>query len=98
MRCFCKVESFDLVLEADYGADPLWCKKCGCNLDIDQIPMSQELKDELFNWIKIYSISVHDKSEHIGEVTNNHNRIGMKLLEKLQKELGDRYTVSYKPS
>jgi hypothetical protein len=49
MNCLCEEESYDLILEADIGADPVWCKKCGCNLDIDEIPISQELKDELVN-------------------------------------------------
>jgi hypothetical protein len=34
---------FDLKLEADFSPDPLWCKKCGCNLDIDEFPLSNEI-------------------------------------------------------
>ena len=49
MKCFCKEESFDLILEADFGADPLWCKKCGCNLDLHCILLVQKLKDELIS-------------------------------------------------
>jgi hypothetical protein len=49
MQCFCKEESYGLVLEADFGADPIWCKRCGCNLDLDEVPLTQELKNELIN-------------------------------------------------
>lgn len=98
MECFCKEESYDLVLEADFGADPIWCRKCGCNLNLDEVPLTQELKDELMSWVRVYSNSVLDETEYIYEVSHQHNKNGMKLLEKIQSELGDKYTISYKPS
>jgi len=98
MHCFCKEENYDLMLEADFGADPIWCRKCGCNLNLDEVPLTQELKDELMSWVQIYSKSVLDESEYILEVSHQHNKKGIELLDKVQKELGDKYTVSYKPS
>ena len=98
LKCFCKEESYDLILEADYGADAIWCKKCRCNLDIDDIPLSQELKEEIQTWVMSYSESVLDESEYIYEVAQQHNRNGLKLLEKVQKELGFKYKISYKSS
>jgi hypothetical protein len=41
-------------IEADFSADPIWCNVCGENLDIDDFQISEELKDELFDWIKGY--------------------------------------------
>jgi hypothetical protein len=96
--CECKEQSYDLILEADYGADAIWCKNCGWNLDIYYIHLSQELKKELEDWVGTYSNSVLDESEYIYEVSQKHNRNGLKLLEKVKKELGIKYTVSYKPS
>lgn len=95
MKCNCKEQSYDLMLEADYGSDAIWCNKCGWNLDIYYIPLSQELKQELENWVENYSNSVVEESEYVYEVSQQHNRNGLKLLEKVQNELGVKYTVSY---
>ncbi|SFB22953.1 hypothetical protein SAMN04488072_110123 [Lentibacillus halodurans] len=43
----CSLDTYKM--EADYGVDPLWCSKCGYNLDIDDFPLSDELKSELMN-------------------------------------------------
>lgn len=93
--CFCKEESYDLILEADFCVDPIWCGKCGCNLNLNDIPLSEELKHELMNWVDGYSKTVLDESEYIYEVSQKHNKNGLELLEKVQKELGDKYTISY---
>lgn len=98
MQCFCKEESYDLVVEADFGADPIWCGKCGCNLNLEEIPLTEKLKDELMSWVQAYSKSVIDESEYIYEVTHQHNKDGIKLAEKVKSELGDKYTISYKAS
>jgi len=95
MECFCKETSYELMLEADIGADPIWCNKCGCNLDIDDVPLSQELKKELYIWVEYYSKTVLDESKYLCIVSQNHNKIGLNLLEKVQKELGLKYTVIY---
>ncbi|MGV8981142.1 hypothetical protein [Clostridium sp.] len=95
MECFCNQKNYDLILEANYGADPIWCRKCGCNLDLDIFPLSQELIKELVNWVKNYSNLVLDESEYIYEVSKQHNKEGLKLLEKVQKELGAKYTITY---
>ena len=39
MECFCKEQSYNLMIEADVCADAIWCSKCGCNLDIDDVPL-----------------------------------------------------------
>ncbi|HLR62490.1 MAG TPA: hypothetical protein VK097_08615 [Lentibacillus sp.] len=41
-------------MEAGHRAGPRWCSKCGCNLDIDDFPLSHELKSELMNWVIEY--------------------------------------------
>lgn len=98
MQCFCKEESYDLVVEADLGADPIWCGKCGCNLNLEEIPLTEKLKYQLISWVQAYSKSVIDESEYIYEVTHQHNKNGIKLAQKAQSELGNKYTISYKAS
>lgn len=95
VKCLCKEESYNLILEADFYIDPIWCEKCGCNLNLNDIPLSEGLKHELMNWVNDYSKTVLDEREHIHEISQNHNKNGMELLEKVQKELGDRYTIYY---
>lgn len=95
MQCFCKEQSYDLVIEADFGADPIWCGKCGCNLNLEEIPLTGKLKDELISWVQAYSKSVIDESEYIYKVTHQHNKNGIKLAEKVQSELGAKYTISF---
>jgi len=36
MNCLCmQKETYELKVEGDIGADPIWCEKCSCNLDIE---------------------------------------------------------------
>ncbi len=86
------------MLEADYGADAIWCRECKCNLDIEDIPLSQKLKEDLQDWVMNYSKSVLDESEFLYEVAQQHNINGLKLLERVQKELCVKYKISYKSS
>lgn len=74
-------------LEADFSADPIWCNVCGCNFDIDEFPLTEDLKDELYKWTEQY------KKTSVKE----HNAIGQKLTEKVQKELGSEYKIVFIP-
>lgn len=71
-KCECK-ETFDLKVEAEIGADAIWCNKCYTNFEIQDIPISLELKEE-------------------------HNKQGLKLTKKIQKELKNTYKVLFSPS
>lgn len=93
--CSCKEDSYDLILQADFYTNPIWCRKCGCNLNLRDIPLSEGLKHELMSWVDDYSKSVLEESEHIHEISQRHNKNGVQLLEKVHKEIGDKYTISY---
>ncbi|MDF2053279.1 hypothetical protein Q8G31_29310 [Priestia megaterium] len=45
----CKHNTYKL--EADFSADPIWCNDCGKNLDLEEFPLSENLKGELEEWI-----------------------------------------------
>ncbi|MCM3596200.1 hypothetical protein M4D55_10480 [Metabacillus idriensis] len=84
--CKCKFTN-SFKLEADYGADPIWCTICGWNLDIDEFPLKDNFKNDLFQWIEQYKkIS-----------TNEHNAIGQNLTEKLKEKLGSEYRIIFIP-
>lgn len=60
MSCFCEEkETFNLKLEGDVGADPIWCDECYSNLDIDDIPISNNLKIKLTKWMQQYGEWIH---------------------------------------
>lgn len=74
-----------LNVEADFSADPLWCSVCGYNLDIDDFPLTEELKEELFNWIQNF------KEVPMAE----HNKIGMQLTIWIKEEIGKDYPITF---
>ncbi|BAU29819.1 hypothetical protein DFP93_11297 [Aneurinibacillus soli] len=103
MNCFCEGgETNDLKIEGDIGADPVWCNKCGCNLNIEDIPISSELANELLSWAMKYGEWIDwdiDKWVPNGiELENSFNQMGIILCEKVRQELGDKYKVIYLPS
>ncbi|AHN20626.1 hypothetical protein [Lysinibacillus varians] len=40
-----------LLLEGDFGADPLWCGHCHANLELEQLPLDESLLTELTTWM-----------------------------------------------
>lgn len=103
MRCLCENKGImDLKVEADVGADPIWCNRCHCNLDIEEMPIELALKLELMKWVGDYGKWVD--WDHGGvvpkgvELEEEHNKAGLKLTEKVQKELEGKYIVSFSPS
>jgi hypothetical protein len=100
MECPCEEkETYCLKVEGDVGADPIWCNNCGCNLDIDEIPLSNQLKDELIRWALKYGEWIDWDTDTVVEngieLENKHNEMGLKLTEKVKKELGDKYVISF---
>ncbi|MGP4074802.1 hypothetical protein [Halobacillus sp. K22] len=103
MKCLCtQQETNELKVEGDVSADPIWCNRCNCNLDIEEIPIEFDLKLELMKWIEKYGEWVDWDSDGIVpngvKLEEAHNKEGLKLAEKVQKELEGRYNVSYSPS
>lgn len=84
----CKCEyTNSFKIESDFVADATWCNQCGWNIDIEDFPLSEDLKAELDQWTGQYKkISV-----------NEHNLMGERLTEKVKKELGTEYKVVFIP-
>jgi hypothetical protein len=99
--CKCN-ETYDLKVEADIGADAIWCKKCYYNFEIEYVPISIELKSELMEWISNYGEWIDWDIAGIVpsgfDLEEKHNRHGLTLTEKVQKELEGKYKVSFSPS
>ena len=54
MECGCKQLTKQLLLEGEYGADPVWCAVCQYNIEIDELAVSDTLLDELLHWGNAY--------------------------------------------
>ncbi|HWO97759.1 MAG TPA: hypothetical protein VNM45_15775 [Bacillus sp. (in: firmicutes)] len=103
MNCCCESgETNELKIEGDVGADPIWCNRCGCNLDIEDVPISNELADELSSWAMKYGEWIDwniDKLLPNGvKMEDEFNKIGFDLTRKVKQELEGNYKVKYSPS
>lgn len=103
MNCFCESgKTKELKIEGDVGADPIWCNRCGCNLDIEDVPISDELAEELSSWAMKYGKWIDwDKDTLLlngVELEDEFNESGFGLTERMKQELGGTYKVTYSPS
>lgn len=103
MRCYCEnKETFDLKVEGDVDTDPIWFNQCGCNFDIEEVPISEDLKDELMKWAKQYGKWIDWSKDTLRsngiELENECNKLGLLLTDKVKKALGAKYKVSFSPS
>jgi len=103
MECFCEQkETYDLKVEGDVTADPIWCNQCGCNLNIEDIPISIELKRELVEWAHMYGGWIDwDEDQLLPkgiELEEEHNNKGLKLTQKVKKELEGKYRITFSAS
>ena len=91
MDCGCKTTTTQLLLEGEYGADPVWCAVCQYNIELDELPIPEELMDELLDWGNRYGQWV-DLEQGVfvegGEAMEAaHNKAGELLAKKLQMAL-----------
>lgn len=102
MDCGCKQLTKQLLLEGEYGADPVWCAVCQYNIEIDELAVSDMLLDELLHWGNAYGQWVDLEQgvliEGGAEMEVAHNKAGTLLAKKLQMELGNGYTVEFSAS
>ncbi|MGE7780481.1 hypothetical protein ACQKL0_11015 [Peribacillus sp. NPDC097264] len=91
-----------LKLEADTGADPIWCHLCGCNLDLDEVPISDELKMGLSDWVREYGDWIDWETDTMlpdgMTLEKEHNEKGLRLTEKIKEELDGNYRIIFSPS
>ncbi|MEW9110016.1 MAG: DUF5071 domain-containing protein [Cytobacillus gottheilii] len=100
MNCTCKTGSTkEIKVEGDMGADPIWCSRCGCNFDLEELPISDALKDELSSWSLKYGEWINWETEKFLpnglELEEVFNECGILLTMQVIEELGDRYIVQY---
>ncbi|KWW17623.1 MULTISPECIES: hypothetical protein [Peribacillus] len=101
IKCNCPQDTHEIIVEADYETDPLWCENCGANLDIDVLPVSQNLMKEVEKWAINYGEWMDWENDRLmvkGEYLEmKHNEIGQSLTMKIKEEL-EGLSVVFKPS
>ena len=100
MECLCRNQNTKAIkIEADVGADPVWCNICGCNLELENLPISNELSEQLSKWVTHYGQWLDFEREQLFEGGEElelvHNHLGERLAEKLERELDDSYDIQY---
>ncbi|WP_155591059.1 hypothetical protein [Lysinibacillus cavernae] len=104
MECGCQSKiTNQLRVEGDIGADPIWCHRCFCNLNIEEVPISNQLKQQLETWIRQYGEWIDWGNDTAifpngVELEDKFNQQGMQLTELVREELAGTYIVHYKPS
>ncbi|TXC90432.1 hypothetical protein FS935_10840 [Metabacillus litoralis] len=103
MECGCGVNKvLEFKVEADIGADPIWCNKCGYNLDIEDFKISKNPEEKLMNWISQYGKWIDWTTDTLvpnaAEMEAIHNANGEKLTHELATELSLEGKVLFSPS
>ena len=102
MHCHNCNKSYEtIIIESDFGADPLWCGHCHANLELEELPLSTALQTELTawmcdfgEWIDIENDAFLPGFEHLAE---EHDKRGALLAQKVADELGARIIVTFRP-
>ena len=103
MECFCDEEvTYSLKIEGDVGADPIWCNECMCNLELEDLSISDELKSRLWKWMRAYGTWIDWEKDKIVpngiELEAEHNQQGEKLTEKVKREIDGKYKIRFSAS
>ncbi|MED1603163.1 hypothetical protein [Alkalihalophilus marmarensis] len=102
MNCFCEeANTYELKVEGDVGAEPIWCGHCEHNFELEEIPISNELKNELMEWAAKYGEWIDwDEDRLISkgvEMEEEHNKQGEQLTEKVKEELKGTFKIRFSP-
>lgn len=89
-------------LMADYECFPLWRIDVNTveNLNPDDLPISQELKDLIYKWRQEFDATL-DRSDPVNSgfksdiAMQNFERDGQRIWNQLSQELSDSYTIKY---
>lgn len=101
IKCNCPNGTNEIIIEAEYQTDPIWCKNCGTNLDIDDFPLNEGLKEEIVQWVMKYGEWIDWENDNLiangGDLEKQFNEAGKNLAQKVKEDLKE-FSVGYNPS
>lgn len=102
LECCCPTGiTYQIKVTGDIAADPIWCQQCGCNLELEELPISRLLKVQLQTWVLTYGEWLDwDTEENLpnaDELVKEFNTIGKLLTTNVKIELDERLQVNYEP-
>ncbi|UCZ53981.1 hypothetical protein LGQ02_04135 [Bacillus shivajii] len=99
-NCDCEID--EVIMEADYAADPFWCMHCKSNLDLEMFPLPEHVKVMLMEWALEYGsfidLGKEAYSENGREREKAFNEKGLALKKMVDYEIEPGYQIVYKPS
>ncbi|WLR42064.1 hypothetical protein LC087_15010 [Bacillus carboniphilus] len=102
LECGCIYgKTTSLRIEVDV-ADPIWCDKCSYNLEMEELPLSNQLTSEINDWVALYEQSVDWESDSQmwfdDKLAEKINQKGIEITKRVKKELAvTPFLVTYKP-
>ncbi|WP_096187792.1 hypothetical protein [Evansella halocellulosilytica] len=98
----CETEVDEVLMEADYGADPFWCQECLGNLDLEDFPLDEHIKVMLLEWTLEYGSFIdfvkNKYVENGRDMEKAFNEKGQLLKNMVEYELGNEMSITFKPS
>lgn len=100
MKNICNCEDLKRIkVEADIGADPIWCAVCHYNVELDVFPISDSLKQDFHDWVSRFGEWLDWETDTLttdGKVKEKqHNSEGEFLTKRLKQELGETYEIEF---
>ncbi|MDM5297238.1 DUF1835 domain-containing protein [Bacillus pumilus] len=88
-------------IEGTYGGDPFHCGHCQCHLEKDDVPLSDTIFSNIWNWNVQYGRWFDDETEDLlpdgVEMEKKFNQEGERMTEKVKRALSSSYQIEYVP-
>ncbi|PCK22548.1 hypothetical protein CEY02_03890 [Bacillus pumilus] len=89
-------------IEGTYGGEPFQCGHCQCHLERDDVPLSDALFSNIWNWTIQYGRWFDEETEDLlpdgVEMEKKFNQEGERMTEEVTRALSPTYQVEYSPS
>ncbi|MBD3860805.1 DUF1835 domain-containing protein [Bacillus sp. 28A-2] len=89
-------------IEGDYGGEPFQCGHCQCHLERDDVPISNTLFSNIWNWALQYGRWFDEETDDLlpngADMEKKFNQEGERVTEEVKRALSPAYQVEYSPS
>ncbi|PRS60298.1 hypothetical protein C6X98_16920 [Bacillus pumilus] len=89
-------------IEGDYGYEPFHCGHCQCHLEKDDVPISDTLFSEIWNWNIQYGRWFDEETDELvlngADMEKKFNQEGERITEEVKRALSPAFQIEYSPS